>query len=390
MFASDTYFTFVYIFPMAVLFTLYYNRAIIKALGITVVVMNVGKVVFQILHGHASDTDITSYIVQMAAIVVFSIGIYAVTSLTISINEEKVSKLLENNKNIAELAEQQRLASLEGAELVRNISDIIPALASASGQVAAGSQNLAQGSTEQAASVEELSSSVLEVAQKTKENAAMAEKAAMLANDIKISAEKGSNQMNEMMTAVKDINDSSHNISKVIKSIDDIAFQTNILALNAAVEAARAGQHGKGFAVVADEVRNLAAKSAEAAKDTEGLISDSIEKADLGSRIADETAASLMEIVAGIDESSRLMVEIAKSSEEQSDDIVQINKGIEQVAHVTQQNAATAQQSAATSQEMNGQSAMLQNLVSRFEKKENRHHEAKLLQEQTAGSYGKY
>ncbi|MCL2249223.1 MAG: methyl-accepting chemotaxis protein [Oscillospiraceae bacterium] len=242
-------------------------------------------------------------------------------------------------------------------------------VATGSKQIADGSQTLAQGSTEQAASVQQLSSSISEIALKTKDNAKMAEKAAMLANDIRNSAEKGSGQMNDMMTAVKGINESSKNISKVIKSIDDIAFQTNILALNAAVEAARAGQHGKGFAVVAEEVRNLAAKSAEAAKDTESLIADSIIKAELGSKIADETSASLNEIVAGIGESSRLVGDIAKSSEEQTAGITQINTGIDQVANVVQQNSATAEQSAAASEEMSSQSTMLEQLISQFKLK---------------------
>ncbi|MCL2248451.1 MAG: methyl-accepting chemotaxis protein [Oscillospiraceae bacterium] len=232
--------------------------------------------------------------------------------------------------------------------------------------IADGSQALAKGSTEQAASVEQLSSSISEIAKKTKDNADMAGRAAMLANDIKTNAEKGSGQMDEMMMAVKDINESSQNISKVIKSIDDIAFQTNILALNAAVEAARAGQHGKGFAVVAEEVRNLASKSAEAAKNTESLIADSIAKAELGSKIADETSASLVEIVSGIDESNKLVKEIAQSSEEQSVGIEQVNKGIDQVAQVVHQNSATAEQSAAASQEMSNQSSILDELISRF------------------------
>ncbi|MCL2227676.1 MAG: methyl-accepting chemotaxis protein [Oscillospiraceae bacterium] len=239
-------------------------------------------------------------------------------------------------------------------------------VATGSKQIADGSQALAQGSTEQAASVQQLSSSISEIAQKTKDNADKAERAALLANEIKTNAEKGSKQMDEMMAAVKDINVSSQSIGKVIKSIDDIAFQTNILALNAAVEAARAGQHGKGFAVVAEEVRNLAAKSAEAAKNTESLIVDSIEKAELGSRIADDTAASLVEIVAGIGESNQLVNEIAKSSEEQSAGIMQINMGVDQVAQVIQQNSATAEQSAAASQEMSGQSTILEGLVSQF------------------------
>ena len=243
-------------------------------------------------------------------------------------------------------------------------------VATGSKQIAGGSQSLAQGSTEQAASVQQLSSSIAEIAQKTKGNADMAGRASTLAGDIKTSAEKGSRQMDEMMTAVRDINASSQNISKVIKSIDDIAFQTNILALNAAVEAARAGQHGKGFAVVAEEVRNLAAKSADAAKDTESLIADSIQKAELGSRIADDTASSLVEIVDGISESSQLIGDIAKSSEEQSESIEQINHGIDQVAQVVQQNSATAEQSAAASEEMSGQSMMLEELISRFKLKD--------------------
>ncbi|MDR0325853.1 MAG: methyl-accepting chemotaxis protein [Oscillospiraceae bacterium] len=236
-------------------------------------------------------------------------------------------------------------------------------------QIADGAQSLAQGSTQQAAAVEQLSSSITEIAHKTKENSEMASKAANLAHDIKDSAVKGSQQMDEMMSAVKDINAASQSISKVIKVIDDIAFQTNILALNAAVEAARAGQHGKGFAVVAEEVRSLASKSAEAAKDTGALIANSMEKAELGSRIAHDTAESLEAIVSGINESTQIVADIAKSSEEQSLGIAQINKGIDQVAQVVQQNSATAEESAAASEEMSGQAAMLGDLVHQFKLK---------------------
>jgi methyl-accepting chemotaxis protein len=236
----------------------------------------------------------------------------------------------------------------------------------ASRQIAGSSQALASGSTEQASVVEELSASVLDISDKTKQNAEQASKASKLANSIKNKAETGNRQMGEMMSAVNEINQASQNISRVIKVIDDIAFQTNILALNAAVEAARAGQHGKGFAVVAEEVRNLAAKSAEAAKDTGGLISNSIEKAELGAKIANDTAASLAEIVAGINESSHIVEEIAHSSEEQSMAISQINMGLEQVTTVIQQNSATAEESAAASEEMSGQSHALEDLVSQF------------------------
>jgi len=237
-------------------------------------------------------------------------------------------------------------------------------------QISDGAQALAQGTTEQAASIEQLSSSMAEISQRTKENATTADEASKLSAAIKEDAEKGMQQMDGMINAVKEINDASHSIGAIIKTIDDIAFQTNILALNAAVEAARAGQHGKGFAVVAEEVRNLASKSAQAAKDTSDIIQDTIEKTDLGSRLAGETAASLNEIANGISESNRLVAEIAISSEEQSESISQINIGINQVSQVVQQNSATAQQSAAASEQMSSQSSMLKQLTTQFKLKD--------------------
>jgi len=272
-------------------------------------------------------------------------------------------KLLSNNDTMG----------LSLKNMVDNLNDMFGNIQASTGQVSVGSkqvadgaQALAQGATEQAASIEELSSSIAEIANKTKENAQIADQTSKLSETIRESALKGSSQMDEMITAVKEINDASQSISKIIKTIDDIAFQTNILALNAAVEAARAGQHGKGFAVVAEEVRNLASKSAEAAKDTGDMIQNSMEKAELGSRIAGETATSLKDIVTGINESGQMISDIARASEEQSHGISQINIGIDQVAQVVQQNSATAEESAAASEEMSSQSAILEELISQF------------------------
>ncbi len=233
-------------------------------------------------------------------------------------------------------------------------------------QVSDGSQALSQGATEQASSVEELTASVTEVASLTKENATSANRANELTLTVKDSAELGNKHMAEMLQAMEEINDSSNNISKIIKVIDDIAFQTNILALNAAVEAARAGQHGKGFAVVAEEVRNLAARSAEAAKDTTELIQGSIKKSSAGTDIANNTAKALLEIVTGVTKTSEIISGIAKSSNDQAMGITQINTGLNQVSQVVQNNAATAEESAASSQELSGQAEMLKEMISRF------------------------
>jgi len=275
-------------------------------------------------------------------------------------------KLLSNN-DVMGKSLQAMVDNLN--DMFQNINTSTSQVSTGAKQVADGAQSLAQGSTEQAASIEELSASIGEIAESTKTNAEIATKTAKLSGSIKENAEKGSRQMDEMITAVKDINDASQSISKIIKTIDDIAFQTNILALNAAVEAARAGQHGKGFAVVAEEVRNLASKSAEAAKDTGDMIQNSMDKAELGSQIAGETATSLKDIVTGISESSEMISEIAKASEEQSLGISQINTGIDQVAQVVQQNSATAEQSAAASEQMSSQSTMLEELISQFKLK---------------------
>lgn len=238
-------------------------------------------------------------------------------------------------------------------------------------QVADSSTALSQGATEQASSVEELSASMEEITSQTTQNAKNAQKTNTLTINIQKDANSGNVQMVEMLRAMDEINTSSVSISKIIKVIDDIAFQTNILALNAAVEAARAGSAGKGFAVVAEEVRNLAGKSAQAAKETTELIETSMKKVNAGTNIAKETAGALSKIVEGVSQAGELVGAIASASNEQAAALEQINQGITQISQVVQSNAASAEESAAASEELSAQSDSLKNYVSVFKLKEN-------------------
>ena len=255
-------------------------------------------------------------------------------------------------------------------DMLRDISAAADRIKTVSGQTAGDARQLSSSSREQAESVEQLSATIAQIKQNTSDNAGIAGKAAGFSGTIKASAEKGSRHMDEMIAAVTAINNAGRDITKVTKVIEDIAFQTNILALNAAVEAARAGEAGKGFAVVAGEVRTLAQRSADAAKNTASLIGDTVEKAELGSRIATDTATSLADIVDGINESGKLMHDIAHHTDEQLKSITSINAEISEVSQVMRQTNATAEKSTAASQEMSEQADALEGLVAQFKLRE--------------------
>ncbi len=243
-------------------------------------------------------------------------------------------------------------------------------VASGSGQVSNGAQALAQGATEQAASVEELASTITNISHQVNTTAENAIEARTRSNTAGDEAEICNNQMHDMMTAMEEIARSSNEISKIIKTIEDIAFQTNILALNAAVEAARAGEAGKGFAVVAEEVRSLASKSSVASKNTAELIENSVNAVTRGTKLANSTAESLVQVVDHVRSASTKVDEIANAAEEQAGAIEQVTLGVDQISSVVQTNSATAEESAAASQELSEQASMLKNLVAKFKLRE--------------------
>lgn len=264
------------------------------------------------------------------------------------------------------LLDSARKLSAQLSDTLRQINQSADQVSAGAEQVSAGAQALSQGATEQASAIEELAATINDISGKIIATADRAGDVHSQSSETGREVEQCNEQMLELVNAVRDIGESSSQIGKIIKTIEDIAFQTNILALNAAVEAARAGTAGKGFAVVADEVRNLASKSAEASKSTSVLIEGSARSVEKGMKIADETAASLQKAVISTENTVKAVDKITEATAEQSQAVSQVTQGMDQISSVVQTNSATAEESAAASEELSGQAVILKELVGQF------------------------
>src|SRR6056297_1371413 len=276
----------------------------------------------------------------------------------------QVEASVSSEKDTLGKAFKEMVAALN--ELLSQVNNSVEQVNSGADQVSQASQNLSQGATEQASSLEEITSSTNEINSQSKQNAENATEALSLAKQATSDAEKGNQQMLDMTGIMERINASSDQINKVVKVIDDIAFQINLLALNANVEAARAGKYGKGFAVVADEVRNLAVKSTDSVKETTQMVEETVTNIKQGTEAAEATAQQLTAIVEGSGKVANFLEEIAQASREQAQAIEQITEGLDQIDEATQASTASAEESASASEELAGQAQQLRSMIAQF------------------------
>ena len=296
-------------------------------------------------------TDICAVLSEMSK------GNFAVQSMDENMYVADYASILQSYREI-----NQNLKNVFGS-----INQVAADVEAGSEQIANGSVALSQGATEQASTLEELSSSIYALSARISAQAQKAGNVESYFGEVSEKISDENQQMGEMLLAMEEIEDKSNQVERIIKAIDDIAFQTNILALNAAIEAARAGVYGKGFAVVADEVRNLAGKSADAAAETSVLIESTINAVKKGVNIVDHAAKTLGDVMDGSEKSKEMVSEIAGSMVADAKSISEVSKGLEEVSKVVQQNSATSEESSASSQDLNENAASLKEMISRIQ-----------------------